>query len=221
MSCFRNAARRDASALKNVKLFFARALNQRIKLNKNLRGNPMGTKWRSTVARILVAAFFLFPIPIIAADFELYWDPNCNEDPDLEGYYIYYKYYEPGIGIYGQSDAAESSHVVDVYIPLSESGFDPDNPSCRIAGLLDDVRYCFTITAWYGNEESGMSNEICGANGTYDSEPDYYPDAYAPQYLIPIGGSTPVYMDNEVTIVEDGVVTDHYNGDSDTLWYTK
>jgi hypothetical protein len=171
------------------------------------------------VARILVAAFILLPIPSIAADFELYWDPNCNDDPDLEGYYIYYEYHEPGVGIYGGSDNVDLSHVVDVYIPLSEYGFDPENPSCRIEGLLDDVRYCFTVTAWYGNEESGMSNEVCGINGTY--EPAHNSGSYTPDYLMPIDDSTAGYMDGEVTMAKDGVVTNDYGGGSGTLWHTE
>lgn len=181
----------------------------------------MRTKWRSTVARILVAAFILLPAPSIAAEFELYWDPNCNEDPNLEGYYIYYKYYEPGTGIYSEPNITDTSHLDDVYIPLSDPEFDPDNPSCRIEGLQNDVRYCFTVTAWYGDEESGMSNEVCGVNGSYGPEPDPYPDSYTPDYLVPIDDSASVYMDGEGMMDEDGVVTNDYAGDSGSLYYTK
>jgi hypothetical protein len=155
----------------------------------------------------LLCIVLFWPIAALAADFELFWDPNCNEDPDLEGYYIYYKYYEPGIGIYGELNTTDTSHLDDVYIPLSEPGFDPDNPSYRIDGLEDDVRYCFTVTAMYGNEESDLSNEVCGINGTYDSEPDSYPGSYSPDYMIPNDSSTLIYMDHEVSMAKDGVVT--------------
>jgi hypothetical protein len=41
-----------------------------------------------------------------------------------------------------------------------------------VSGLTDDVKHCFTVSAWYGDEESGMSNEICGINGAYIPSPD-------------------------------------------------
>jgi len=122
--------------------------------------------WRSMAIQVLVAVLLLLPVVGIAADFELFWDPNCNADPTLEGYYIYYK-----------EDASvidDPSGAIDIYVPLSHIGFDPAAPSHQISDLSDDVRYCFTVTAWYGDEESDMSNEVCGINGTYqqDSEPD-------------------------------------------------
>jgi hypothetical protein len=104
----------------------------------------------------------------MAADFELFWDPNCNADTDLEGYYVYYK-----------EDASvidDPSGAIDLYVALTDIDFDPDNPSYLIADLLDDVRYCFAVTAWYGDEESGMSNEVCGINGTYAPDPNPDPD---------------------------------------------
>lgn len=176
----------------------------------------MRTKWRSTVARILVAAFIFLPIHSIAADFELYWDPNCNDDPDLEGYYIYYKYYEPGAGIFGQSGSTDTSQLDDVYIPLSDPEFDPYHPSCLIEGLQDDVRYCFTVTAWYGDEESDTSNEVCGVNGTYES--DDYSDGYSPGYMIPEDDSTSIYTDSDETMAEDGVFTNNSDWNSGTMW---
>lgn len=94
---------------------------------------------------------------VVAADFELFWDANCNADVDLEGYYIYYKE--------NVSVVDDPSGASNIYVVLTDIGFDPDNPSYLIADLLDDVRYCFAVTAWYGDEESGMSNEICGING--------------------------------------------------------
>jgi hypothetical protein len=100
----------------------------------------------------------------LAADFELFWDPNCNTDTNLEGYFIYYKK--------DASVVVDPGGAIDVYVALTDINFDPDNPSLLIAGLLDDERYCFAVTAWYGNEESGMSNEVCGINGTYASDPD-------------------------------------------------
>jgi hypothetical protein len=105
----------------------------------------------------------------MAADFELLWDPNCNADTDLEGYFIYYKQ--------DASVVADPSGAIDLYVTLTDIDFDPDNPSLLIADLLDDVRYCFAVTAWYGDEESGMSNEVCGINGAYDPGQGMNPDS--------------------------------------------
>jgi hypothetical protein len=104
----------------------------------------------------------------MAADFELFWDPNCNEDADLEGYFIYYKQ--------DASVVADPDGAIDLYVALTDIDFDPDNPSLLIADLLDDERYCFAVTAWYGDEESGMSNEVCGINGVYDPGQGINPD---------------------------------------------
>jgi hypothetical protein len=57
-------------------------------------------------------------------------------------------------------------------VALTDIDFDPDNPSYLIPDLLDDVRYCFAVTAWYGDEESDMSNEVCGINGAYAPNPE-------------------------------------------------
>jgi hypothetical protein len=100
----------------------------------------------------------------MAADFELFWDSNCDADADLEGYFIYY--------IQDASVVDDPGGAIDLYVDLTDIDFDPDNPSLLIADLLDDERYCFAVTAWYGDEESGMSNEVCGVNGAYASEPD-------------------------------------------------
>ena len=92
-----------------------------------------------------------------AADFTLAWDPNCNDYPNLIGYNIYFK--------------ADSSVVADqndaelVYIALTDTGFDPEQPSYTIKGLLDNVRYYFTITAMFNDDETAMSNEVSAVSG--------------------------------------------------------
>jgi hypothetical protein len=131
-------------------------------LSEILKENSMRKFWRSVGNQILVLALLLFPVVCLAADFELFWDPNCNEDPDLEGYYIYYL---EDASVVNNPDGA-----MEVYVPLSENGFDISAPSYLIPDLIDDVRYCFSVTAWYGDEESGMSNEVCGINGDYTSD---------------------------------------------------
>lgn len=131
--------------------------------------------WRPLAICLLVSALVILPAIGMAADFELFWDPNCNADTDLEGYYIYYKQ--------DASVVDDPSGAIDVYVAVTDIDFDPDNPSHLMLGLFDDVRYCFAVTAWYGDEESGMSNEVCGINGAYafDSDPgpgiDFDPDS--------------------------------------------
>ena len=119
--------------------------------------------WRSSTIRNVAMALLLIPAVGIAADFELSWDPNCNADNNLEGYNIYY--IEEGSVILNPSEATE------IYIPISANSFDPDAPIYLVSGLIDDVTYCFAVSAWYGYEESGLSNEICGINGVYAHNP--------------------------------------------------
>jgi hypothetical protein len=133
-----------------------------------LKGIPMKQILRTLVLCLWASSLVLLPAIGMTANFELSWDPNCNADADLEGYYIYYK-----------KDASvvdDPSGAIDYYAALSDIDFDPDNPSYLIADLVDGVRYCFAVTAWYGDEESGMSNEVCGINGTYATDPNPDPD---------------------------------------------
>ncbi len=124
--------------------------------------------WRTLSNLFFITILLTLPAVGMAADFELYWDPNCNADPDLEGYFIYYKH--------DASVIADPSGAIDIYVDLTDAEFDPDNPSILIPDLLDDEPYCFAITAWYGSEESDLSNEVCGINGTYASDSDPDPD---------------------------------------------
>jgi hypothetical protein len=128
------------------------------------KGMAMKRIWRTLAAWLLVAALVTVPAIANAADFELFWDASCDAEADLEGYYIYY--------IENASVVDDPGGAIDVYVALEDIDFDPDSPSYLIPGLHDDVRYCFAVTAWYGDEESGMSNEVCGINGTYDTDLD-------------------------------------------------
>jgi hypothetical protein len=122
--------------------------------------------WKNLTVCLLALGLVVLPAVGMAADFEIFWDSNCDAEADLEGYFIYYRQ--------DASVVDDPGAAVDLYVALTDIDFDPDNPSLLIAGLLDDVRYCFAVTAWYGDEESGLSDELCGLNGTYrsDSEPD-------------------------------------------------
>lgn len=112
----------------------------------------------------LVAFFLVLPIAATissAADFTLAWNSNCNGHPDLIGYNLYYK--EGGSILENPEDS------VMIYIPLTEEGFDPENPSYKVTGLKDDVEYYFTVSAMYNDEESGMSNEVSDSIRDFDS----------------------------------------------------
>jgi hypothetical protein len=104
-----------------------------------MKGIPMKRSSRTLIFCLLITVFFFLPTLGIAADFELFWDPNCNSDTGLEGYFIYYK-----------EDASvvdDPSGAIESYVALTDIGFDPDNPSFLTAGLNDDIRYCFAVTA--------------------------------------------------------------------------
>lgn len=103
-----------------------------------------------------------------AATFSLAWDPNCNADPTLTGYKIYYSAVS--------SVKADPNSAQNVYIPLDHPDFDPDHPSYKITDLPDDVVCYFAVAAVYKDGESDMSNEISGSSSNVtSSEPDTPP----------------------------------------------
>ena len=171
--------------------------------------------WRTLVLCLLVSSLVILPAIGMAADFELFWDPNCNTDADLEGYYIYYKE--------DASVIADPNGAIDIYVALTDIDFDPDNPSYLIADLLDDVRYCFAVTAWYGDEESDMSNEVCGINGAYDPDPepntDPVADAGGPYEATDTddSGSEAVALDGSDSWDSDGTITSYQWFENGTL----
>ena len=110
-----------------------------------------------TVAIFLILAFSLCATVSQAAEVTLAWDPHDNTHTNLIGYNLYYKA--------DSSVQADPDGATLIYIPLTESGFDPDNPSYQVTGLQDDTQYYFTVTAMVGDEESGMSNEVSAING--------------------------------------------------------
>jgi hypothetical protein len=123
----------------------------------------MDSIWKSPIIRNVLVALFFLPSLGMAADFELFWDPNCNADPTLEGYSIHYR--ENG------SVIAAPEEATTIYVALIDIGFDPSQPSCLVSGLMDDTLYCFTVSASYEDEDSVMSNGICGMNGGYAPSP--------------------------------------------------
>jgi hypothetical protein len=119
------------------------------------------------IRNVVIALLLVSPAVGMAADFELFWDSNCNDDTDLQGYSIYYL--EDDSVIVNLNDASE------IIVPTSENGFDPGSPGYSISGLTDDVTYCFVVSANYRDGQSAMSNEICGVNGVYASSANSNP----------------------------------------------
>lgn len=126
-------------------------------------GNRPGVHISGVISLFL--AIFVCATISMAAEVTLAWDPYDNTHINLIGYNLYYKA--------GSSVQADPDGATLIYVPLSESGFDPDHPSYTVTGLLDDTRYYFTVTAMVGDDESGMSNEVSSINGasSLDSTP--------------------------------------------------
>jgi hypothetical protein len=88
----------------------------------------------------------------MAAEITLAWDPHDLTHSGLIGYNLYYKE--------NSSVQADPDGSMMIYIPVTETDFDPDNPGYTVTGLQDYTEYYFTITAMVGDDEGGMSNEV-------------------------------------------------------------
>jgi hypothetical protein len=110
------------------------------------------------IAGLLTMAALIFPTTGAAKDFPLAWDPNCNTDPTLTGYTIYYSA--------GASVLADPDNANTIYIALNDPDFDPQHPAYTVSGLNDNTTYFFTVTAVYNDGESDMSNQISNTNTT-------------------------------------------------------
>jgi len=104
----------------------------------------------------ITSAIILCPKPLIyAADVTLAW--SGNTEPDLAGYYIYYKI--------GTSGAPYNGTGVDegnspIKIPLGNFA-DPANPEYTLHGLSDTETSYLVLTAYDTEDnESGFSNEV-------------------------------------------------------------
>jgi len=97
----------------------------------------------------------LSPPSIYAADVTLVW--SANAEPDLDGYYIYYKTGSSGAP-YNGTGAAEGNSPIRV--PLANL-IDPANPEYTIHDLSDTETTYLVLTAYdTESNESGYSNEV-------------------------------------------------------------
>ena len=104
---------------------------------------------------VLLFFLLLFAQSASAAEVTLAWDSNT--EPDLAGYYVYYKTGSSGAP-YDGTGANEGNSPIEVAVAdLS----DPDNPEYTLTGLSDSETYFFVVTAYdTDGDESGYSNEV-------------------------------------------------------------
>lgn len=104
----------------------------------------------------ILSALIFFPQPAVyAADVTLAW--SANTEPDIDGYYIYYKTGTSGAPYNGTGADQGSSPIKITLAELADSA----NPEYTIQGLSDTETSFFVATA-YDTEgyESGYSDEV-------------------------------------------------------------
>ena len=104
----------------------------------------------------IIFSLILFPQTLIyATDVTLAW--SSNKEPDLAGYYIYYKKGTSGTP-YNGTDVDEGDSPIK--IPL-EVFADPAQPEYTLHGLSDTETTYLVLTAYDSDDnESGFSNEV-------------------------------------------------------------
>ena len=105
---------------------------------------PACTKWYA-----LVLAFTVFVYcPSYAVNVTLGWDPN--DEPDLEGYAVYYNVESPGPPYKYAKDFPE------------EKLSNPLNPMVTLTGLKENTDYYVAVTAYdTDGNESYYSDDVC------------------------------------------------------------
>jgi len=91
---------------------------------------------------------FCFLAPSFAYNVTIGWDPN--DEPDLDGYAVYYNIGSPGPPYKHSKDFPENKLA------------DPLNPTATITGLKESTKYYVAVTAYdtEGNE-SRYSDDVC------------------------------------------------------------
>jgi hypothetical protein len=147
---------------------------------------------------LAAAMLFCFTTPAYALDVTLQWD--ANQEPDLAGYYVYYRAGSSGGGILanynGTGANPEGPSPIDMPLALDENP-DINVVEFTIHNLPDGQTYYFVVTA-YDNEvprlESGPSNEENTSTPPLDTTPPY------PTNRNPAPGATGVAVNTLITL---------------------
>jgi hypothetical protein len=149
--------------------------------------------WTFTIiaATIIISPKYL----AYAADVTLAW--AANAEPNLAGYYIYYKTDTSGAPYNGMG-VEEGDSPIKISL---EEFTDPSSPEYTIHGLSDTEIYFFVTTAYdtEGNE-SGFSNEVYyinvpASNLPPDSPNIVYPENYSGDIEVPMDITTEDFSD--------------------------
>jgi len=146
---------------------------------------------------IISALSLFFPPSIYAAyttDVTLAW--SSNSEPDLSGYFIYYKTGSSGAP-YNGTGAVEGNSPIQVPIANLDN---PAYPEYTIHGLSDTETTYFVLTAYdtEGNE-SGYSNEVCyHPPSPVDVPPSNLPPS-APIIMYPENGQDEIEVPLDIT----------------------
>jgi hypothetical protein len=141
-----------AKAAPFQRLCFARSKFREVHINKGVAMLKQKTErttvvigptvLKTLVTALVVLAFFIMPVLAYSIEVTLAWDPN--EEPDLDGYKIYYG-----------TSSRNYSNTVDV----------GNTTQYTISGLNDGVTYYFAATAYDAYEnESDFSEEVIYAS---------------------------------------------------------
>ena len=146
------------------------------------------------IVTLVAAAILISPTSsACAADITLAWTGNA--EPDLAGYYIYYKNGTSGAPYNGTGVHEGNSPI---RIPLEDFS-DPSNPEFTLHGLSDTQRTYIVLTAYSteGNE-SGYSNEV-----------SYRPSIASVLSSLSISGSNSVRENNSTSFAATATFSDN------------
>jgi hypothetical protein len=150
---------------------------------------------------LMAVMFFCFAAPAYALDVTLEWD--ANTEPDLAGYYVYYRAGSSGGGILanynGTGATPEGPSPIDMPLALDENPTDPNVVEFTVHNLPGGQTYYFVITAYNNGSpplESGPSNEVNTASAPppADTTPPYVTNRS------PVPGATNVPVNTLITL---------------------
>jgi len=154
---------------------------------------PKTCLWTFT---LIISAIIIGPKSLVySANVTLAW--SANSEPNLAGYYIYYKSGTSGPP-YNGTGVSEGDSPIKVPVGYFS---DPANPEYTMHGLSDTEISFFVLTAYdtEGNE-SGLSNEVYyidvpASNLSPDTPNIMYPENYSGDVEVPLDITTATFSD--------------------------